>query len=827
MQYPLSLPLQQAVQSAQREARKRSQAQFSSGHLLWGILQEDAGLLPFLEQINKEIFSLRSWAEFRMDTFPKTSKTEEDPPADEWVQQTLKEANTIKTKDLAPLITPLHVLKAICIPEVAFTAEQLLRFPISQEELRGMVAQKKEADQIQSTLSPKRHANTELSKALNRFCEDLTEKARQGKVDPVLGRDAELQKLMQILGKRNSPNVLLVGEPGVGKTALVGGLALEILADTVPMILKEVSIFELDVNGSLVAGAFKGEVEERLKKVLQAIKELGRAILFIDEIHTLLDEKGSVGSGAVNLLKPELARGEIILIGATTHTEYKKYIEKDFAFARRFTQLTIEEPSEEVAVEMIEGLLPKYSSYHHLHIDNAAAKQAVYLAKRYIGSKRLPVAAIEIIDLAMSAANVMNDTTEKELGKIREQLSEAQKIEDEATALRQLNRVVDAIEDKISFLLLQDHVDFEALRGFNSPAALSGEIEKTLALLSEKSTNQKEHIISDDITAAIANQSGVPLGKIKAKESEKWLNLTEVLKKRVVGQDEALEVVAKTLQRSRAGLKEDNEPIGAFFFTGPTGTGKTELAKAIAEFLFDHEEAMIRFDMSEFMQEHTVETLLGAPAGFVGHEEGGLLINKIRQKPYSVILFDEIEKAHPDVYKIFLQILEEGKLTDRLGKVGDFTKAVIIFTSNAGSEWIETAFEKGRPPTENELKEYLIGLKDEKNNKVFRREFVYRRIKIIPFAPLSTDVALKVLNIQIDRFAKLLNKQEIDLKVSEEAKEHLISIGFNKLFGARPLRDTVKEQIGTPVANLIIEGKLEKGDVLEVNFKEKLAFNVL
>jgi ATP-dependent Clp protease ATP-binding subunit ClpB len=813
--YDLTYELQAALRAAQTRAREQSHATFSPGHLLWGLLTEDAGLSPFLERMDKDIFKLRAWADFRIDHYAKSGRVPDNPPADEKAQLVFKEAEKIRVRTFSLHITAMHVLEALCTPEVAFSAEQLKRFPIAPSELAGQ----KEKDSVVSdalgtkdgaaSSSNQSSGNKNLGKALEKYCEDLTAKARQGKIDPVIGRDKELKQLIEILGKRISPNVLIVGEPGVGKTAAVGGLALNILEGKIPEHLKDAAIFELDVSGRLVAGAYKGEVEERLKDVLRAVKEYnGKAILFIDEIHSLLDEQGSVGTGAVNLLKPELARGELTVIGATTQAEYRKFIESDEAFRRRFTILKVDEPTQPLAVKMLEGLLSRFEKHHNLEFDKKASKETVRLAKRYLADKNLPVSALELIDLAMSAVRVMNDTSAAELATLAQELEEINKETEEATKTVRLKDFDEDIRNRLSHILVSQLNDWLESNPSASP-------EEKLGQLKGWTAEQKLIVGEDDILAMVAYLTGIPMGKIQSKEQEKLQNLESHLRKRVIGQEIALTVAAEALRRARAGIKEANKPAAVFFFLGPTGTGKTELAKSIAELLFNDESALIRFDMSEFKEEHSVSLLYGSPPGYVGYKEGGLLVNKIRRKPYSVVLFDEIEKAHSSIYDIFLQILDEGQVHDKLDKKGDFSNAVVIFTSNIGAEWMTKEFQEGRTPTEEQLKDLI-----QKSGR-FRPEMLGRTMDVIPFAPIDEASAPKILEVHLNNFLKILKLQEIEMTLTDKAKSDLVRSGFSPFYGARPLKETIRRRLGTAVSQKIINGEIGKGSKVVLDWVEE------
>ncbi len=816
---PLSLEVKTAIQAAQNQARAHHQGVYSAGHLLWGLLYKESGLLPFLEDLGQNVHKLRSWAELRVENAPKSARSTENPTADNRVDSVLQEAYRLRIQRGEAYVTPLTALEALCTPDIGFTADQLRRFPLALYQVQeGRKKIKEGVEEFVSAVTDKSAPKSEVREqksnghskfaALDKYCEDITARARQGKIDPVIGREKELKQLQEILGKRLSPNVLVTGEPGVGKTAVVGGLALQILTGKVPERLRNASIFELDVSGRLVAGAYKGEVEERLKAVLQDVKSHGKAILFIDEIHTLLDPQGSVGSGAVNLLKPELARGELTVIGATTEAEYRQFFESDSAFKRRFTLLNIPEPSEEVAVEMLQGLVSRYESFHKVKLAEEAMPLSVQLAKRYLGDKKLPSAALEVMDVTMAAVAVMNQTSRTALEEIEAKFKKTQ-IPDSKNAVIDIKKLESEVQNRLSHLLTQRLDDDK------------DSFETKLSKLKEWTLEPKTEVLAEDIAATIAYMTGIPMGKIQAEEQKRLLEMEKMLEKRVMGQGHALTTVAAALRRSRAGLRETNKPAAAFFFLGPTGTGKTELTKAIAELLFNDPNALIRFDMSEFKEEHSAALLYGSPPGYIGYKEGGLLVNKIRQRPYSVVLFDEVEKAHKSVYDVFLQILDEGQVHDKQGKKGDFTKAIVIFTSNIGSEWIAKQFEEGKTPTKEELRNVMADARMPDGTKAFRPEMLGRGMHLTPFAPISEPVAGLILGIHLKNFAKLLAKQEITFEYTDKVKDTLTKSGFSPKYGARPLKDTIEERIATPFSDKIIAGDIAKGTKVLLDWDEE------
>ncbi len=802
--YLLSDDAQMTLRLAEQFAAEYVHQNYSPEHLLWAVTQEDAGLHPMLRQIDKDPSELHRWAVSQVDKLPKSTRYVAVATGDDRAVTVLKETQKLCLRYGNAEITPLDILEALCTPEVGFKSDILRRLPLALYEIidwRGKnvgnnLSTGNTSKNGTGATSSSGGSDASASQILQKYCEDWSLLAQENKIDPLIGRDKELKQLVEILGKRLSPNVLIVGEPGVGKTALVGGLALNIQKGNVPEKLKSATIFELDVNGRLVAGAYKGEVEERLKSVLKAIKSYGnKAILFIDEIHVLLDERGSVGSGVVNLLKPELARGELTVIGATTQAEYQKFIEKDTAFNRRFSKLVVSEPDEALAATMLMGLIHKYEQFHGIKVHEDAVTQSVKLAKRYVGDKHLPVSAIELLDFSMACAAQMNTTSKYILDEIEKEWN--------AEATPNVPKFRQAIRDRMSELLL----------GKLGEEMATQEIPQVLTTLKTWTETPKERIEAEDIEAMIAYRTGIPIGRLRSKEQDKLRNMGDILTKRVVGQDHVVGAVERGLKIFRANLKEAREPGAIFFFTGPTGTGKTELAKAIAELLFDDENAIIRFDMSEFQESHSVAGMLGSPPGYVGFEEGGLLINKVRKQPYSVVLFDEIEKAHPDIYGIFLQMLTDSRLQDKQGKLADFSNTIIIFTSNAGAHKIIEETKNGIRPDAAKLKEIL------RETGHFKDEFLGRvDTQILPFDPISETAAKLILDIHFNKFVKLLKQQHnAKLTVSPGVIDHLISIGFSPLFGARPLRNAIKTFLAPPVADKIISGEIVSGDEVHLD----------
>ena len=631
---------------------------------------------------------------------------------------------------------------------------------------------------------------------LNQFGEDLTKKAEEGKLDPIIGRQKEIERVLQILSRRTKNNPCLIGEPGVGKTAVVEGLAQKIVAGDVPEILKNKRVVTLDISGMVAGAKYRGDFEERIKKALNEVKKAGDVILFIDEIHTIVGAGAAEGAiDAANILKPLLARGEIQLVGATTLDEYRKYIEKDSALERRFSPVTVEEPSEKDTIQILKGIRDKYEAHHNVKITDEAIESAVKYSVRYINDRFLPDKAIDLIDEAASRARLRTYMEPESLKNLQEQIEEKQKDKEEAVRSQKFEKAAKLRDEE---------------------RALKEKFEKEENKWKNKNTKSVVNITEENIAEVIASWTGIPAKKITEDENKKLKNLEKELHKRVIGQDEAVEAVAKAIRRGRVGLKDPKRPIGSFLFLGPTGVGKTELSKALAECLFGDENSMIRIDMSEYMEAHSVSKLIGSPPGYVGFDEGGQLTEKIRRKPYAVILFDEIEKAHPDVMNMLLQILEDGRLTDSQGRTVNFKNTVIIMTSNLGARMITDKKALGfsnREEQEDVQKQYEETKKEvlEVVKRELRPEFINRIDEIIVFHKLNDEEVAKIIDIMLLEVVKRLKDQKLEVEFDNDVKKLIESKGIDKNFGARPLRRTIQNLVEDKLAEEILDGNLKKG----------------
>ena len=643
---------------------------------------------------------------------------------------------------------------------------------------------------------------------LKEFGTDLTKKAAEGKLDPVIGRAGEIERVMQILSRRQKNNPLLIGEPGVGKTAVVEGLAQLIVADQVPDILRNIRVVTLDVSALVAGSKYRGEFEERLKKCIAEVEQAGDIILFVDELHTLIGAGAAEGSiDAAAILKPPLSRGEIQIIGATTLDEYRKHIEKDSAFDRRFQTVVVKEPNEEQAVRILEGLRDRYEEHHHVHFTDEAIQAAVSLSERYIQDRFLPDKAIDVIDEAGARMRIRNMILPEEV----------QKIDDDLRKLR---------GEKDNAISAQDFETAAKLR--DKEEALRTQRKEALATW-EKTANKKVNEVAvEDVADVVSMTTGVPVSNLTEAETEKLLRMESVLHERVIGQDEAVVALSKAIRRSRSGLKDPKRPAGSFIFLGPSGVGKTELSKALAEFLFNSENALLSFDMSEYMEKHSVSRLVGSPPGYVGYDEGGQLTTAVRQRPYSVVLFDEIEKAHPDVFNILLQILEEGRLTDSQGRSVDFRNTVIIMTSNVGAREITATSPLGFSSSANggmddkEIKQRVMS----EVKKLFRPEFLNRIDEIIVFKSLTEDEIVEIVDLMVADLRERLIEQNMTINLTSEASKFVAKEGTDLSFGARPLRRAIQRLLEDPISEQILEGRWTSGSVIDVSLEgDKLAFN--
>ncbi|AZE13606.1 ClpB protein [Pseudomonas chlororaphis subsp. aureofaciens] len=834
----LTSKLQLALSDSQSLAVGLDHPAIEPAHLMQALLEQQGGSIkPLLMQVGFDVNSLRKELSKELDRLPKIQNPTGDVNMSQDLARLLNQADRLAQQKGDQFISSELVLLA-AMDENSKLGKLLLGQGVSKKALENAINNLRGGEAVND-------ANVEESRqALDKYTVDLTKRAEDGKLDPVIGRDDEIRRTIQVLQRRTKNNPVLIGEPGVGKTAIAEGLAQRIINGEVPDGLKGKRLLSLDM-GALIAGAkYRGEFEERLKSLLNELsKQEGQIILFIDELHTMVGAgKGEGSMDAGNMLKPALARGELHCVGATTLNEYRQYIEKDAALERRFQKVLVDEPSEEDTIAILRGLKERYEVHHKVAITDGAIIAAAKLSHRYITDRQLPDKAIDLIDEAASRIRMEIDSKPEVLDRLERRLiqlkveSQALKKEDDEAAIKRLEKLQEEItrlereyadleevwtsekaevqgSAQIQQKIEQSRQELEAARrkgDLNRMAELQygviPDLERSLQMVDQhgQSENQllRSKVTEEEIAEVVSKWTGIPVSKMLEGERDKLLKMESLLHQRVIGQNEAVVAVANAVRRSRAGLSDPNRPSGSFMFLGPTGVGKTELCKALAEFLFDTEEAMVRIDMSEFMEKHSVARLIGAPPGYVGYEEGGYLTEAVRRKPYSVILLDEVEKAHPDVFNILLQVLEDGRLTDSHGRTVDFRNTVIVMTSNLGSVQIQE----------------LVGDREAQRAAVmdavsshFRPEFINRIDEVVIFEPLARDQIAGITEIQLGRLRGRLAERELKLELSGEALDKLIAVGYDPVYGARPLKRAIQRWIENPLAQLILSGSFLPG----------------
>ena len=805
MTYKFTARAEKALEIANEMAIELGHNYIGTEHLLYGLVKEGSGIASKVlenqgvteEKVVDKIEELIGTGEASQNqTIGFTPRTKRV------IENAFREARRLGSE----YIGTEHLLIGIMREADSIAVRIMLDLNVNPQKLYNEIVKvinETESGEEQNKNSGKPNSYNS-TQTLNQFGNDLTKEAREGKLDPVIGRKKEIERIIQILSRRTKNNPCLIGEPGVGKTAVVEGLAEKIVEGNVPEILKDKRVVTLDISGMVAGAKYRGDFEERIKKALKEVKKAGDVILFIDEIHTIVGAGAAEGAiDAANILKPLLARGEVQIIGATTLNEYRKYIEKDSALERRFQPVTVDEPNTEDSIEILKGLRDKYEAHHNVKITDEAIEAAVKLSTRYITDRFLPDKAIDLIDEASSKARLKTYTEPDKIKKLEEEIEKTEKEKEEAITVQDFEKAAE-LRDK-------EHKQKEKL-------------QKEKDSWKNKNIKNVRNITAEDIAEVVALSTGIPVQKITQNENEKLKNLEKSLHERVIGQEEAVNAVAKAIKRSRVGLKDPNRPIGSFMFLGPTGVGKTELSKALAENLFGDENAIIRVDMSEYMESHSTSKMIGSPPGYVGFDEGGGLTEKVRRKPYSVILFDEIEKAHPDVLNMLLQILDDGRLTDAHGRTVNFKNCVIIMTSNIGARLItdkkSLGFaganeEKNDKEYEEIKKEVMAELK-----KQFRPEFINRIDEIIVFHKLTEEELTQIVDIMLKQIKKRLEEKEIKLEIDKSAKELIIKKGTDTNYGARPLRRAIQTMLEDKIAEEILDGNLKNGDTAKVTAKD-------
>ena len=840
---------QEAVQEAVGLAERNQHQQVEPEHLLATMLEQKEGVVkPILGKIGANAQSILAEVEAVIQKFPQVSGGQQyfSSRTNTIFQEAQKEAEKMEDEYLSTE----HLLLAISEEKMGDAGRILRSNGVTRDDLEKVVTDMRGGSRITDQNAE------ENFQALEKYAQDLTERARKGKLDPVIGRDDEIRRTIQILSRRTKNNPVLIGEPGVGKTAIVEGLAQRIVSGDVPETLKNKRLVSLDLGAMLAGAKYRGEFEDRLKAVLKEIEKAeGQIILFIDELHTLVGAGASEGAiDASNMLKPTLARGTLRAVGATTLGEYQKYIEKDKALERRFQQVYIGEPNVEDTIAILRGLKERYEVHHGVRIKDAAIVAAATLSNRYITDRFLPDKAIDLIDEAASRIRIEIDSLPQEIDVLEREILQLE-IERQALTretdqkskerLEDIERRIADLNEKSSAMkakwqsekeeiekmrtgkeqLEQARLELERARqggDLNKAAELQygriPELEKLLETeqqrlseLQKDGVFLKEEVDEEDVAEVVAKWTGVPVSKMLEGEMQKLIAMEENLRRRVIGQDEALEAVANAVRRARAGLQDPNRPVGSFVFLGPTGVGKTETARALAEFLFDDERAMVRLDMSEYMEKHAVARMIGAPPGYVGYDEGGQLTESVRRRPYSVVLFDEIEKAHPDVFNVLLQILDDGRLTDSKGRVVDFKNTVLIMTSNLGSREIQSAAEN--PHADRDIKkEVLQVLRDH-----FKPEFLNRIDDIVVFKQLERDQIAQIIDVQLEKLRKNLEDRGMTIELDDSARELLVQEGYDPVYGARPLKRAIQSLVQNPLAISLLNGDISSGQTVRVS----------
>ncbi len=795
---------QRALLTAQREAAQLGRTYVGTEHLLLGVLSDPGAASVVLkgitvDAVRQEIIQILG----RGDDNSPVRTMVYTPRTKKVLEQSVREARDLKQN----YVGTEHILLALMREREGVAAHVMIKMGMDlnkarEELLRALNGGEEGAS---SASAPEQE-----TPSLDQFSRDLTKAAQAGELDPVIGRAREIERIVQILSRRTKNNPVLIGEPGVGKSAIVEGLAQLIVEGSIPEILRGKRVVSLDLAGMLAGAKYRGEFEERLKNAMAEIRKAGNVILFIDELHTIVGAGASEGAiDAANILKPMLARGEMQCIGATTLKEYHKYIEKDSALERRFQPVNVGEPTREESVEILRGLRDRYEAHHRVHITDEAIIAAVNLSDRYISDRFLPDKAIDLIDEAASRVRIKAFTAPPDMKEQEARLEVLNKETEEAVA----------------------HEDFEKAANLrDQKKQLQNEMVERRKEWEQKRTSKVETVGEEEVAEIVSSWTGIPVKRMTESEAERLMHLEEILHRRVIGQDEAVKAVSKAVRRARAGLKDPNRPIGSFIFLGPTGVGKTELCKALGEALFGDEDSLIRIDMSEYMEKHSVSRMIGSPPGYVGHEEGGQLTEKVRRKPYAVILFDEVEKAHPDVFNVLLQILEDGRLTDGQGRVVDFKNTVVVMTSNAGAHTLKKQRSLGFGSSVNDEKGYETmreNIMDEVK-RIFRPEFLNRVDEIIVFHALEQDEIDRIAALMLANVQKRLRERDIDLEVDESAIKLLSAAGYDLQYGARPLRRAIQRMVEDALSEEILNGKIKLGDRVFMTAKDdQLVFSPL
>jgi ATP-dependent Clp protease ATP-binding subunit ClpB len=798
--------LSEILNEAKKLARQYRHANFAPAHLMSVVMKKAFGLTNMLAAWGKDGEYFEDWAEMRLENQPQADGIVDFPIADEGANRVLAEAEKVRLRLGTDTVDPFCLFVALITPGVAWSLPQLQTLPLTDQEAMQLVSQRTfaPASADHSDPSPMSWGQEAGPAQSIPYCTPVSDKyIAKGRT--TIGRERETRMMNEVLHRHHQTGILIIGDSGVGKTALMQAFvhALQFESDGE---FAEASLLLLETTKLVTGCAHAGEIETRFSKAIDKVRRLPQAVLLIDDLHLLLEDKGG-GNQLAHALSSAIAQGGIAIVATITTETFVKKIEANEALVRKLELIRISEPDLETTIKCLEVHQVALEQHHHLKIAEAALPEAAHLSQRYFKERKLPDAAINLLDRTLSATAHSNARSQQDCSGLQaelDQLVHAHRAHSDTDALlRALRWLERQVQQKLSPVLLGQLRNETDAASLQSPEELCVHLQNILAELATLSLRKTNVITAVEIAALVAHQTGIPMGKIQAQEKDKLLNLEDYLKRRVVGQDQAIRVLSDAIVESRSGLNPPGKPIGSFFFLGPTGTGKTELAKTLAEFLFNDEQAMIRFDMSEFKEEHSAALLYGAPPGYVGYEEGGLLVNKVRQQPYSVVLFDEIEKAHPSVYDIFLQIMDEGHIHDRLGKKGSFVDTIVIFTSNIGSEWIAEQFRAGRIPVSGDLIEIMAGK--------FRPEFLGRITEVVPFGPIREDAVARIFDIQMKKVLELLEQKGVSLEISTAARQHFAQSGYSDRYGARPIASVIRSQIRRPISKMLVSGALGQG----------------
>ncbi len=822
--------LNETIQRAKKIASRASHENYGPAHLLLAILKEDTGVGPMLQSQGNDVDYIVEWAAMRLETYPKALTPVATITPDDEAKRLLTEAERNQLVLGTYYVDPVCVFLGIITPGVVYSIGQLKTLPISQHEFIQLFESGGGEDTGGESLTDSIQHSTVSGGSVNKkipYCQEyLLEKQQESNQDEIIGRDKEVRMIEETILRYYNVGILAVGDAGVGKTALIDAFISHITERKEKFdIWKTLRILKCDVVKLINGCQGPSEVSSRVQKVFEAIQKLeGRVLLIMDDFHLLLSDLESGNNSLIALVASEMDKSEISIIATCTSDSFRKTIEKQNSLLERMEVVRLNELGELETIKCLKAYQEEFAKHYQVDVNEKALKESVHLAQRYFKERKLPFSAIDLIDRTMSAVNICNKQSKHEISNMSKSLEELRG-QDKAgefigsednlkAALLWLNS---QMEMRISPVLLGQLSNETNVQELNSNEDIFTFLESVLGELWDLTNNPIEEVSPVEVAAIVAHKTGIPIGKVQAQEKDKLLNIESHLKRRVVGQDHAIKSLSEAIIESRSGLNQAGQPIGSFFFSGPTGTGKTELAKTIAEFLFDDEKAIIRFDMSEFKEEHSAALLYGAPPGYVGYQEGGMLVNKIRQQPYSVVLFDEIEKAHSSVYDVFLQMMDEGQIHDKLGRKGDFSNAIIIFTSNIGSDWVADQFRAGNIPTSKQMVEVMAGH--------FRPEFLGRLTEIVPFAPISEDVVELIFNIQLKKLEKMLDRRKVTLNLPAEARKKLALMGYSEKYGARPVASVIRSEVKRPIARKLVGGEIEDGMTVDLVYDEEKGFD--